>query len=93
MSATVAWLTEEIGELAQAVRDDPRIKERIRVYFIASWNQRQDPAAAAAKLDTAWLAARSDAARSALDSVRVSEFGLQSLLETGPTVPSDPPGS
>ena len=52
-----------------------------------------DPAAAAAKLDTAWLAARSDAARSALDSVRVSEFGLQSLLETGPTVPSDPPGS
>jgi hypothetical protein len=52
-----------------------------------------EPAAAAAKLDTAWLAARSDAARSALDSVRVSEFGLQSLLETGPTVPSDPPGS
>ncbi|MGD8237057.1 MAG: DUF1593 domain-containing protein [Armatimonadota bacterium] len=34
-----------ITDVAQAVHDEPRIKERIRVYFISSWNRRQDPAA------------------------------------------------
>ncbi len=34
-----------ITDVAQAVHDDPGIKSRIRVYFIASWNQRQDEAA------------------------------------------------
>lgn len=34
-----------ITDLAQAVHDAPDIKPRIRVYFIASWNQQQDPAA------------------------------------------------
>ncbi len=31
-----------ITDVAQALRDDPGIKEKIRVYFIASWNQKQD---------------------------------------------------
>jgi hypothetical protein len=34
-----------ITDVAQAVHDDPSIKDKIRVYFIASWNQEQDPAA------------------------------------------------
>ena len=34
-----------ITDVAQALRDDPSIKNKIRVYFIASWNLRQDPAA------------------------------------------------
>jgi hypothetical protein len=34
-----------ISDVAQAVKDDPSIKDRIRVYFIASWNRRQDPVA------------------------------------------------
>ena len=34
-----------ITDVAQAVHDDPSIKDKIRVYFIASWNERQDPAA------------------------------------------------
>jgi len=32
-----------VTDIAQAIHDDPSIKERIRVHFIASWNQRQDP--------------------------------------------------
>ncbi len=32
-----------ITDVAQAVKDDPSIKRRIRVYFIASWNYRMDP--------------------------------------------------
>jgi hypothetical protein len=31
-----------ITDVAQALHDAPGIKEKIRVYFIASWNQRQD---------------------------------------------------
>ena len=31
-----------ITDVAQALRDEPGIKEKIRVYFIASWNQKQD---------------------------------------------------
>jgi hypothetical protein len=31
-----------ITDVAQALHDKPSIKEKIRVYFIASWNQRQD---------------------------------------------------
>jgi hypothetical protein len=31
-----------ITDVAQAVGDDPSIKEKIRVHFIASWNQRND---------------------------------------------------
>ncbi|MDP8243690.1 MAG: DUF1593 domain-containing protein [Candidatus Hinthialibacter antarcticus] len=31
-----------ITDVAQALHDDPSIKEKIRVYFIASWNQRMD---------------------------------------------------
>lgn len=31
-----------ITDVAQALHDDPSIKEKIRVHFIASWNQRQD---------------------------------------------------
>ncbi len=34
-----------ITDVAQAVHDDPSIKDEIRVYFISSWNRRQDPAA------------------------------------------------
>ena len=32
-----------ITDVAQAVHDQPAIKSRIRVYFISSWNRRQDP--------------------------------------------------
>lgn len=32
-----------ITDVAQAVHDAPRIKSRIRVYFIGSWNTSQDP--------------------------------------------------
>ncbi len=38
-----------------------------------------DVRAAEAKLDTAWLVVRTEAGRVALDSVRVTEFGLESL--------------
>jgi hypothetical protein len=31
-----------ITDVAQALHDDPGIKKKIRVHFIASWNQRQD---------------------------------------------------
>jgi len=31
-----------ITDVAQALHDEPSIKEKIRVHFIASWNQRQD---------------------------------------------------
>ena len=31
-----------ITDVAQALHDEPGIKEKIRVYFIASWNQKQD---------------------------------------------------
>jgi len=31
-----------ITDVAQALHDKPSIKEKIRVHFIASWNQRQD---------------------------------------------------
>ncbi len=31
-----------ITDVAQALHDEPGIKEKIRVYFIASWNQRMD---------------------------------------------------
>jgi hypothetical protein len=31
-----------ITDVAQALHDDPGIKDKIRVYFIASWNLRQD---------------------------------------------------
>jgi hypothetical protein len=31
-----------ITDVAQALHDDPSIKNKIRVHFIASWNQRQD---------------------------------------------------
>lgn len=34
-----------ITDVAQAVHDDPRIKKRIRVYSIGSWNTRNDRAA------------------------------------------------
>ncbi|WP_256009049.1 DUF1593 domain-containing protein [Desertivirga xinjiangensis] len=34
-----------ITDLAQAVHDAPDIKPKLRVHFIASWNQRQDSAA------------------------------------------------
>lgn len=40
-----------ITDVAQAVHDAPDIKGRLRVYFIASWNQQQDRAAFA-YLDT-----------------------------------------
>lgn len=33
-----------ISDVAQAVRDDPTIKQRIRVYSIGSWNTRNDEA-------------------------------------------------
>jgi hypothetical protein len=36
----LVWGT--ITDVAQALRDEPGIKEKIRVYFIASWNQRHD---------------------------------------------------
>jgi hypothetical protein len=32
-----------ITDVAQAIKDDPSIKDRIRVYCIASWNRRSDP--------------------------------------------------
>lgn len=32
-----------ITDVAQAVHDTPSIKEKIRVYFISSWNRRNDP--------------------------------------------------
>jgi hypothetical protein len=32
-----------ITDVAQALHDDPSIKEKIRVHFIASWNREQDP--------------------------------------------------
>lgn len=32
-----------ITDVAQALRDDPGIKSKIRVHFIASWNRLQDP--------------------------------------------------
>ena len=32
-----------ITDVAQAVHDAPRIKDKIRVYFIGSWNTSQDP--------------------------------------------------
>ncbi|MGC9329015.1 MAG: DUF1593 domain-containing protein, partial [Candidatus Hinthialibacter sp.] len=32
-----------ITDVAQAIHDDPSIKKKIRIYFIASWNQKQDP--------------------------------------------------
>jgi hypothetical protein len=35
-----------ITDVAQALHDDPGIKNTIRVYFISSWNRDQDPAAA-----------------------------------------------
>ncbi len=31
-----------ITDVAQALHDNPEIKQKIRVYFIASWNQKQD---------------------------------------------------
>lgn len=31
-----------ITDIAQAIHDDPSIKDKIRVHFIASWNQRND---------------------------------------------------
>lgn len=34
-----------ITDVAQAIHDAPGIKDRLRVYFIASWNRQQDPAA------------------------------------------------
>lgn len=34
-----------ITDVAQAIHDDPSIKKTLRVYFISSWNRRQDPAA------------------------------------------------
>lgn len=34
-----------VTDVAQALHDDPSIKQKIRVHFIASWNQRQDPRA------------------------------------------------
>jgi hypothetical protein len=34
-----------ITDVAQALRDDPGIKPKLRVYFISSWNRRMDPAA------------------------------------------------
>jgi hypothetical protein len=34
-----------ITDVAQAVRDHPPIKKKLRVYSIGSWNTRQDPAA------------------------------------------------
>ncbi|MEZ4701048.1 MAG: DUF1593 domain-containing protein [Rhodothermales bacterium] len=34
-----------ITDVAQALHDDPSIAARLRVYFIASWNEQQDPAA------------------------------------------------
>ena len=36
-----------LTDVAQALHDDPSIKERIRVYFIASWNWKMDRAAVA----------------------------------------------
>jgi len=32
-----------ITDIAQAFHDDPGIKEKIRVHFIASWNEKSDP--------------------------------------------------
>lgn len=32
-----------VTDVAQALHDDPSIKEKIRVHFIASWNREQDP--------------------------------------------------
>jgi len=32
-----------ITDVAQALHDDPSIKEKIRVHYIASWNRTQDP--------------------------------------------------
>ena len=34
-----------VTDVAQALHDEPSIKKKIRVYFIASWNQRQDQSA------------------------------------------------
>ena len=34
-----------ITDVAQALKDDPSISNKLRVYFIASWNQKQDEAA------------------------------------------------
>jgi len=34
-----------ITDIAQALKDDPSMKSKLRVYFIASWNQRHDQAA------------------------------------------------
>ena len=36
-----------LTDVAQAVHDAPEIKSKLRVYFIASWNRTQDPAAVA----------------------------------------------
>lgn len=34
-----------ITDVAQALRDDPSIEPKLRVYFVASWNQQQDKGA------------------------------------------------
>jgi len=34
-----------ITDVAQAIHDNPEIKQKIRVYFIASWNQKNDQSA------------------------------------------------
>ena len=36
-----------LTDVAQAVHDAPEIKDKIRVYFIAAWNRKMDPAAVA----------------------------------------------
>jgi hypothetical protein len=52
------------------------------MYMYEAYVRREngDTAGAFAAIDTAWAFVASDVGRATLDSVRVSEFGLESLL-------------
>jgi hypothetical protein len=83
----LAWALAAQGRWAEANEARARGLEQAGARFWQQYmyeayvrRERGDTAGALAAIDTAWASVASDVGRAALDSVRVSEFGLESLL-------------
>jgi tetratricopeptide (TPR) repeat protein len=83
----LAWALAAQGRWAEASEARTRGLEQAPARFWQQYmyeafvrRERGDTAGAFAAIDTAWASVTSDVGRATLDSVRVSEFGLESLL-------------
>ena len=94
----LAWALAAQGRMGEARAARARAEELGDAFFWQQYvyeayvhRQEGDTAAVRAALDSAWVRTFSEVGRSALDSVRVSDFGLPSQEERGPDADAEAP--